>query len=283
MNSADLNEAEIDFFFREGYVIVKNVFTKDEVETLRNFFRDKFESEFWKISPFNSSNNINDLYNHFPELIDLVFKPAYIHAVKSILGQKLVCIPECCVHYNRYFDWHRDTTKMESFGTANGWKAEDLLIQSCIYLQDNKPEGGGLTLVPKSHSRKDRFVKMHHGNIWDRVQHKVLKMMNRSPFQQIERHENPVDVPSQAGDLLLFNSRLDHRATFLRGKNAKPIVPKLEKFAVFNTFSNRKALAEEFQKSIKSADEPYANFLKQASLPPALIAKAKALEFSLIY
>lgn len=278
-----LSKEQLDFFNREGYVIVKNVWSSEEIEKLKKFFREKFKSEFWKVSPYNSPTIINDIYRHFPELIDVIFKPKYIDAIKDILGENLICMPECSIHYNRFFDWHKDTTHMDANGGNIHHSGKSFLVQSGVYFQDNSPEGGGLTVVPGSMRNTDRFVKMHYGGLSDRVYNKLLKVLGRSAFQQIDKNEKPVDIPTKAGDLLIFNNKLDHRATFLRGRNGKAITPKKEKFAIFNTFGNDKALMNEYLESMRSLDESYSKYLRQTTSAPVVVKKAEELRFSLCY
>lgn len=250
---------------------------------MREFFREKFEAGFWKVSPYNSPTIINDIYKHFPEMADLVFKPAYINAVKDIYSTGIICVPECCIHYNRFFDWHRDTTTMESTGDTLHRASPHFMVQASIYLQDNCAEGGGLTLVPRSQARRDRFVTMYRGNLAHRTYHKILKAFRLSAFHIIERYERPVDVPTKAGDVVIFNNQLDHRATFVRKPDGKARQPQLEKFAIFNTFCNDMLLAERFLESLQSPDEPYARFLRQTSIASSLERRARELEFSICY
>lgn len=279
-----LSQAQLDFFLAEGYVIVSGVYSKEEVDKLRLFFKEKFETGFWKISEFNSPSIINDIYAHFPEMAEMIFKPGYVNAVMDIYGSNIICIPECCIHYNRFFDWHRDTTTLESTGKTEHRSGSNFMVQASIYLQDNSPHGGGLTLVPRSRQAiRDRFVTMYRGNFFHRIYHKLLKIFKRSAFHHIERSEYPVDVPTKAGDIVIFDNQLDHRATFLPGKNRKPQLSGIEKFAVFNTFCNNPVIASLFLESLKSPDEPYAHFLRQTTTATALSRRAGELGFSLCY
>lgn len=278
-----LTQAQLDFFFREGYVIISGVYNPKEVHYLREFFKEKFTAGFWKTSRFDSPTIINDIYRHFPEITGLVFKPEYIDAVKDIYNTGIICVPECCIHYNRFFDWHRDTTTLESTGETAHLNDAHFMVQASIYLQDNCTEGGGLTLVPRSQTRRDRFVTMYRGNYLHRIYHKMLKATRLSAFHMIERNEHPVDVPTKAGDVVIFNNQLDHKATFIRHPNGKAQQPQLEKFAIFNTFCNDMLSGERFLKSLQSPDEPYARFLRQTLIAPALQRRSEELGFSLCY
>lgn len=278
-----LSKEQINFFYQEGYVIVHNIYTKDEIDNLRNFFKEKFNNGFWEISKYNSSTIINDIYHHFPEMVNIIFNSSYIGAVKDILGKKTICIPECCVHHNRFFDWHRDTTIMESTGERLHRAENSLILQCCIYFQDNSSDGGGLTLVPKSQKKDDRFVKIYYGNLIDKLFYKILKILHCSTFHLIEKSENPINIPTKIGDILIFNNQLDHRATFLRSKNGKPKHSNNEKFAIFNAFCNKSNLASAYLNSLKKPNEQYAKFLRQTTTAPALIKRAKELDFSIMY
>ncbi|MCX6350843.1 MAG: phytanoyl-CoA dioxygenase family protein [Bacteroidetes bacterium] len=272
-----LSKTELDHFFREGYVVLKNVYPIDVINKWRNIFKDAFENKLWEIKPYDSPSIINDIYRVFPELENFVFTQKYIDAVKDILGDNIVCVPECAIHKNRFFDWHKDTTMMEGDGETVHKLGNPSLLQCSIYLQDNTPEGGGITLVPRTQRSVDRFVKMHHGNISHRFYYKILKLIHRSPFDLIERYENPIDVPSKAGDLVIFNDQIDHRATFKRAKDGKPLPCPTEKLAIFNTFGQPGALARMYLDNQKSQDIPYAKFLRTTSTATGL--RKKALEF----
>src|SRR2546423_28761 len=127
-----LTEAQVKSFYRQGYVLVKDVFAKDELTLIRNTFKEAFEKELWRKSIYDSKSILNDIYMHFPKILNSIFNDKYIRAVKDILGESLVCIPECAVHHNRYYDWHRDTTRMEQFGDYSHLEEEKVLVQSAI-------------------------------------------------------------------------------------------------------------------------------------------------------
>jgi ectoine hydroxylase-related dioxygenase (phytanoyl-CoA dioxygenase family) len=278
-----LTQKDIDKFYEEGYVIVRNVWNAEEVAYLKSFFKEKFASGFWKVSEYNSATIINDIYRHFPELADIIFKPQYIQAVREVLGGTVIAMPECSIHYNRYFDWHKDTTHMHATQGIDPKKQTGIIVQSGFYLQDNFPTGGGLSIVPKSMKLNDRFVSMHYGSLWKRVYNKGLKMLKYSVFDRIERKEKPIDLDTKAGDLLIFNNQLDHRATFKRGVDGKPLPDPNEKLVVFNTFSNDKAFLDAYYQSMCKLNESYSKYLRNTTSAPDVVRKAKELDFDLCY
>lgn len=274
---------KIEFFNKEGYIILPSVYSQDEVIFLRHFFDQLFDSEFYKLSPFDSPTIINDLYAHFPELIHKIFKPQYIQAAKELLGEHMVCVPECSVHHDRYFDWHRDTAIMEAQQILTHKVNGNKLIQGGIYLQDNLASGGGLLLIPGSNKGKDRFLKHYYGYQLDKILNRLQKILQISVGHRIEYFEHPILPPTKAGDVLFFDSQLDHRASFKRNIIGNAVNPGINKYAIFNSFCSNAQMANDYFDSTKNPDEPYANFLKQTKIPPALREISKELNFEIVY
>ncbi|TAG55010.1 MAG: hypothetical protein EAZ27_07855 [Cytophagales bacterium] len=283
MKEKHLTQEQLDFYKENGFLVIPNMLTQDEVLFLRNYFLEGFEKELWKKNPLSATDNIKDLYREFPQIIPIVFKPKYIEILKELLGNDLYCLPESVVHKNRFFDWHKDTTTMSYMTKTDFSTHKAVLLQCGYYLQNNTPEGGGITILPKTNIEKDRFVNMHFGNIFHRTYYKILKILKISPFDNIEKSKKPYDIPSKAGDLLVFNNKIDHRATFLRTPNGKPKPTKEIKLAIFNTFGNDKNYTFQYYKSLAFPNEPYSNFLKTDILPNDLKVLEGKLNFEFCY
>ncbi len=265
-------------FLRDGYCIINDVYTEDEILRGRQIFEEAFRNKDWQQAPFSSETIINDIYTFYPSLINIVFNEKYCSAIKQITGQNAGIIPECAVHHNRYFDWHKDTTSGEANGNKVHHHPDALFIVAATYFQANSPAGGGLTVVPGSQYVDDRFVQMYYGNIFHRIKNKLQKITGTSVFHKIEKHENVIDIMHKTGDLVLFNLSLDHRATFIRnGRNGKPVESNMEKFAVFNTFSPATLLAQQYADYLKTRKEPYYQYLRSSILPEAFLNKMTEL------
>src|SRR6185437_3448096 len=278
-----ITKEQIQAFYTDGYLVVKGGYPIDELLKIRGIFDKAFAEELWKKSAFDTNEILSDIYLHFPDILNVIFSEKVINTLKDILGENLICIPECAVHRNRYINWHRDTTRMEKLGEKIHIGKDKMLIQCAVYFQDNNEEGGGLKIVPGSHIRKDRFVKMYSPNLLHRVVYKMAKLVNASPFTAIEENDNPVNILSEIGDMVLFNSQADHRSTFALDRKGKPIISKTEKFAIFNCFTNDMELARRYRDSDKNANEPYANFLKQSTINQSLVNRARELNIRLCH
>jgi hypothetical protein len=108
-------------------------------------------------------------------------------------------------HQSGYVGWHKDTTSIEKEGHRFHLEPGALFVQVGIYLQDNGPRGGGLEVMPGSHRwRTDPFVARSSSAIARFVNDQVLDRW---------RARRAYAIPSRAGDAVIFNLRLNHRAT----------------------------------------------------------------------
>ena len=206
-----LNKNQIDFFNREGYLVLKNIYTEKEINHLRAHFGNEFQAGFWKKSKYNSENIINDIYNSHPFLVELIFKNKLIESLKSILGNELVCIPECCIHKNRYFDWHTDwSVVLGDHPEANSRKIlnDYTHLQCAIYLQENSPLGGGLTVIKRSHKNCSNFNTIYTQRPINKLIQKILKNTKLSLFNRLDRNKNAIRIEQKVGDVLLFNGKI---------------------------------------------------------------------------
>ena len=109
-----------------------------------------------------------------------------------------------------------------------------------IYLQDNDEYGGGIRFVPGSHRGTDEFVELMKRKIVARESlsnsrvKQILKRLSggklfdyQKPFL---RRPNEVNVPSKAGDILIWDMRLAHAASHPVVKRPAPYGDKIGVF-----------------------------------------------------
>lgn len=264
-----LKKEEIAFFFAKGYLLVKNVYDKNDLNNVRDLFTTAFENEIWRQSKYNSPNVLNDIYRNFPGLIDIVINEKYISAIKSLLGEKIVWLPECAVHHNRFINWHNDTTEQEIKGVKSHKNPGEYLLQCATYFQSNSDNGGGLTLLPGTHVMEDRFLSLYKKDLYNRIKNKVQKIGKASVFDKINKCENAIQVPSELGDLLIFDVRIDHKSTGI-GKKATGAA----KFAIFNTFGNENECTKDYLQFMKTRPEPSYLFMQNIPVADTLYEKA---------
>jgi hypothetical protein len=144
----------------------------------------------------------------FPKLRRLILQPRVIEPLRLLLGENFVILPDNTATHSRYSGWHKDTHGFERFGYTFHHDPDYLCVTSLIYLQDNEAEyGGGLEVVSGSHAEPDRYRHAEnpatHGRLY--------KLGDAAyPPEAMEL------VESHAGDLVLFNDKLDHSGAWPR-------------------------------------------------------------------
>jgi hypothetical protein len=271
-----LEKSDVDFFFRNGYLLVRQVYDPKDVEIARELFLKAFREGVWKNSKYDSSEIINDIYRIYPGLLDIVINEQYTAALKSLLGDEIVWLPECAVHYNRFTNWHRDTTEQELKGVKSHKNPDQFLLQCATYFQSNADRGGGLTVIPGSHLSEDRFLSFYKKDLFHRTINKAKKMMRMSLFDQLDHSGLAVDIPTEPGDLLIFDVRLCHKSSGNGSKTART-----EKFAIFNTFGNANEFTRDYLSFIKKRPEPSYRFMQNTLLPQNVYKKAMRLDIKI--
>lgn len=83
--------------------------------------------------------------------------------------------------------------------------------------------------------------------------------------------KNPVSVPTKAGDLVIFDVKINHRAT---QKRVDTVPPEFEKLAIFATFArNNHTLQLSKMYVDQSLDKP----MSTRDYPPSVVQRAAAL------
>ncbi len=277
------NDKNIEFFNKNGYLIIPNVLSLSTVETLRSKILDIFSTGGWKSSEFNTEKVLSDVYNVFPEFIEMTLTEDVLNSVKTILGPHPILMPETAVHYKFYTGWHKDTTSQEKMGYQFHHKPESLMIECGFYLQDNDEYGGGLTVMEGSHRTEDVYTKPpSQKSVVSRISNKLFG--SADPLgDSINPNQHPiVDIKSKAGDMVIFNFKTNHRATMPQKVKVEEIPDQFSKIAFFNAFSVNNETANDYLNYIKSRPEPFYQNLKNRILNDQLVKKAKQLDFTVI-
>ena len=143
----------------------------------------------------------------FPELFAKVLDHADLWERLRLATRckRLLFVPETSIHLNSFGDWHKDTRAQEAAGHYFHWTPFYKVFTVAVYFQDNSPDlGGGLEVIPKSHLTR----RTAHGS----------------------SGISGTRLPSSIGDAVVFDMRLDHKASWPRDG-----MPKAEKVALYFT------------------------------------------------
>lgn len=257
----------IQEFETQGYTIVRNVVPAHEIVRLRKVFDEMCLTLGGDKKKKSHDLMLTQALDDVTDLQSYLFTGEVKRVLSELLGPSIWCLPESLLHCNRYFDWHKDSTVMDLHAIDFHQKTESTIVQLGLYFQDNTPAGGGIYLTRGSHRIPDRFVLNENVHIVNRV---LQHVMGCSLNQKIERNESPFAPDIKAGDVILFDYRLDHRASFIRNIWGKPQKQECTKYAVFSQFSANEKLLRSYLEAIRINPGPYADFLKTYRLSDSL-------------
>jgi hypothetical protein len=263
-----------------GFVVVRGVLHPQEVNTLRAELEAAFATprlKDWRAMPTTECLKYADIFR-------VLFKDAVIGPLRAALGADLCYQNDMEVHRNfygldrwkPYSGWHVDAGN--ELGSPY-LRSPDYRFAKCgVFLQDfNTGWGGGIRVKPKSHR--------HH------FEQNDLKRWFFSLRRLIDvaalRLRVDIDtsyVPTMAGDLCFFDSRLLHSAAPIAREKIKtiqyegkgdgkifwPEIPRQHtKFVLYWNACNTAMSEDFFRNNVKRAADEKCGMTEQ---PPALTA-----------
>lgn len=263
-----LPNVDVEHFKRNGYVIVKSVFSKDEVSSLRqkieavkaralasnNYIPDPCHSQLVLILGDLPSNK------ELKEMDYVLFDERIISCVKQILGEKLVYFGDSSVQTGEgERGFHKDNVDRYDIKGAD-WQSDYTLIRVGIYLQDHTKLSGGLKLRVRSHC----YPSYHKGKA--------------------------IDVKNELGDVVIWSLRTTHSGNNvrLRGLPGLCLHPRLElkvpdylkaagteeRIAMFATFGAPSSHLDRYiENMVRRGD--YHDYLKRAGINREILELAR--------
>lgn len=236
----------------QGYCLVPGVLSAADVmrtrATLDQIFADPNSARAGDITEHAQLGSVRiDVFNRHPALQWMIVHPPIVQALRTLLGDDFVVVPETAAHSAGYGRWHKDTTSQERAGETFHRAPDFAMVQVALYLQDNDIWGGGIDVRPGSHRQPDRFINATDKTVFDKLRTKAQEwgVLPTPPG---------VAVPNRAGDLVIFDMRLDHKASWPSRRG----IPPVRKQALFWIASRNNAHARSYLRYIQTrADYTY--------------------------
>jgi ectoine hydroxylase len=202
-----LTQEQLDRLDRDGFLILPNAFTAEEVEVLRaevpamvNEQRPENAREAGKTAVRNilSLHRRNEVYNR------LVHHPRLVEPARQILGEEVyaqqVKINLKSGFDGAGFDWHTD------FATHHNRDGvpRPLALNFHIHLDDVTEFNGPIMFVPGSHKRDIPQQKSVDGEKWE------LWTVPNDAVRELVNELGMVSAKGPRGTLLIFGDRLLH-------------------------------------------------------------------------
>ena len=188
----NLPKVDVDTFNKDGFLLIKNVLSLDEVNLLRQTAYDTIKNDEQSEGMFYhrfAKNHLGCLTN-IENFKKLVLDDRVIHIAREILGAKPCFFGDSIFEIgigNRGF--HKDTSNRKDPNHPD-WTETYPIIRVALYLQDHKHHSGGVKVRRGSHNT----IKTNVGE--------------------------PIIVPSEPGDIVVFSLRASHAGNAVRLKIA---------------------------------------------------------------
>ena len=177
-------------FEKDGYILVKDVFTDEEVKS----FRDGCQL-----------NEPGDAVCR-PQFLNIAFMPKVVNVIKELLGPD-ISYPATSVSWTRA-GYHKVPRGFHSdFVGVDDFSHEYPIINVACYLQDYAHNSDGLKIIPGSHNKQCLGANTFKDVIKFLLKGKLAYDLSKS-----------VNIPSTERDLVVWYARVHHSGRFKRLK-----------------------------------------------------------------
>ena len=226
-----MNNDNLNFFNKNGYLLLDNCLSENEIDDLRNTIKkthgDSKESKYLHLSTCLKEKNI----------FQTIFNKSLLQVYKELIQDDVYLIPELHVQINHFaksknLGWHYDG---QSERRHEYLKEKDRkFFRVGIYLQDNNSDyAGGIDIL------KSKIFKKLPLKIPNIIEKKIIQIYS---FFFSER------VNSKKGSIIIFDSRLPHKGTFpkknIHDKNFR------DKYVIYFQIGNKKHCTHFLKNSI---------------------------------
>ncbi|MCW3102561.1 MAG: hypothetical protein JWO09_1001 [Bacteroidetes bacterium] len=161
-------------FEKDGYLLIKNVFSKEEIEQIRKDAYTSFEEDKKKNLTFRHASKMSNAVYAKGDILSkdhlrhVLLDERILYLVKTLLGNNPVYWGDSNYHFGTGFrGFHRDNIDRTDM-TAPDWDGDYPIVRLAIYLQDHKNYSGGLKVRVGSHknpSGKPVFIDSEEGDV----------------------------------------------------------------------------------------------------------------------
>jgi len=138
LTQASNDGIDTDSFWKNGYLLIRGVFTPTEIAKLRGY-------------ALQSASHKGDLLSN-PSLRGVIVDPRILRIAHAILGETPVYFGDStCLIGDKSHGYHKDNADRDDIN-APDWQSKYTLLRFGLYLQDHSTHSGGLNIRVKSHN-----------------------------------------------------------------------------------------------------------------------------------
>lgn len=207
-----------DQFEHDGYVVVRNLLTADEVSEYKRKLREvsglsdrDFDARKARLGGFFVPDGVTKRQ----EFWELIFHPRLVATIREILGPTARYTQHSDLHvHHGAVGWHRDSANRQ-FGIGPDWdesREKYLVARVAIYLQSYSESRSALGVIPGSHRQESALTR------WElRIWAHIKRITNRPDLLPRLVTVRPTWVATEPGDCMIFNQRILHSGTHIKG------------------------------------------------------------------
>ena len=221
-----MKEDHKKFFDKNGYVVVKNLYSEDECKKWREQINKNFKLSKINLNKqdlakktFVDPDGVTKNSKFWP----IIFNKTLLNVIENILEDKIKYTQHSDIHINLPAGkYHRDNAYRD-FGVGPDWdekKERYKVVRVAIYLCSYNESGSSLIILPGSH-RKESKINRKEIIFWNylRAYWKRILKNNLLPHYIFTRKK--IKLKSNIGDCIIFDQRLLHAGGQLSGKESK--------------------------------------------------------------
>ena len=247
-----LSKEQIESYNTDGFLHLHAIYTPDAVSRARELIEEDLLNGGWTSAPVYDKGHTTDIYERIPELAEIVFNDNFLKAMSDLFSPTPIILAEPVIHRSRYYYWHKDSTFLDEQGESFHWQPDFRASMTVMYLQANHPKyGGGITVVPRTQNQPDFYHTIAKMNLLQRAILKGKKVFKQSHFDKLDRHPDLHPIPTEVGDLLVLDMRLDHKGT-----PATAPAPHM-KYGIMNIACSGQKTAKNLQQALRRRPSAY--------------------------
>jgi len=208
-----LSEQQTESLQSDGFLIIKNVFTPQEVEKVGKLAHKNCNLNNFMGSPSGDAMSLDGM-------ADFLLDERFVNIAKDILGDEVVYFGDSALHCkpnNRIF--HKDS-RSDSWDPSN---SEYPVYRIGVFFQDHSRHSGGIKFRQGSHKRilfHPNFLRTLIGSI-------IRVLMGKVKLKALFNLGKIVNAKSEIGDVVVWNLRTDHSggAVILKDNPEKGMLP----------------------------------------------------------
>ena len=219
-----ISEIDRSKFNREGFHIVKAMFSEREAKRWRTLVKEALQTNAQnsRLAPVRTKTLADGVTKH-SGFWDIVFNPNLLSTIRQLIGEDIRYTQHSDLHIDLPGGrWHRDNAH-RVFGHGPDWDENEIpyrVVRVAIYLSDYSSSGSALHLLQGSH-RKEGAIQRWEYVFWNKLRSGLRRhgLGNALPHFFFSR---PVrSAYTSPGDCIIFDQRLMHAGGRLTGNNSK--------------------------------------------------------------